>query len=71
MEEKKELENNILKWPTYYAVGMFKSVKRAVRRGNVDTYSGVPYPTRPFNNRKPTRGRANNEIKKSIYGQLG
>ncbi len=57
-------------WPSYAAVSKFKSVRRAIRRGHVDLFSGVIYPNRPFNNKKVTRGRKYNELKKSIYGQL-
>lgn len=53
----------------FEAVRRFKSVKRAMRRGHVSPI-GEPYPNRPFNNRKPTRGRKINEIKKVIYGRL-
>lgn len=47
----------------YEAVGKFKSVRRAIRRGLVSPY-GVVYPKRPFGNTKMNR------IKREIYGQL-
>lgn len=53
----------------------FRSINRAIRRGNVDAY-GMFILRRPFNNRANTckrRGktsRANNEYKKSIYAAL-
>ena len=64
-------ENNILpRWPSYQAVSKFKSVRRAIKRGHVDLFFGIVYQRRPYNNRRPTAGRAHNELKKRIYGQL-
>lgn len=57
-------------WSTYYAISHFKSVRRAIRKGYVDLFTGIIYPTRPFNNRKPTRGRKMNVTKQQIYEQL-
>lgn len=57
-------------WSNYYAVSHFKSVRRAIRKGYVDLFTGIIYPTRPFNNRKPTRGRKMNCTKQQIYEQL-
>lgn len=57
-------------WHNYNAVSKFKSVRRAIRRGHVDLFTGAIYPSRPFNNRKPTRGRKMNNLKKQIYEQL-
>lgn len=54
---------------SFNAVGRFKSVWRAIRRGNVSP-SGFIYPSRPFNNSKATRGRQENENRKRIYDQL-
>lgn len=57
------------------AVGQYKSVKRAIRRGNVSNL-GISYPSRPFNNRKNTSSRKGinsrvvNEEKKRIYARL-
>lgn len=71
-----EINNNFIedgtipKFINYSAVSKFKSVRRAIRRGHVDLISGVIYPDRPFNNRKPTRGREHNQLKKSIYDRL-
>lgn len=59
----------------YRAVGKFKSIRRAIRRGLVSP-SGTICPKRPFNNRANTSGRKGyhsrvmNEVKKSIYEQL-
>lgn len=59
----------------YRAVGKFKSVRRAIRRGLVSP-SGTICPKRPFNNRANTsrrkghHSRVMNEVKKSIYEQL-
>ena len=54
---------------TFEATSKFKSVWRAMRRGHVSPH-GVVYPSRPFNNRKPTLGRKINEDKKGIYAEL-
>lgn len=54
---------------TFEAVKRFRSVRRAFRRGHISPYGEI-YPKRPFSNRKPTRGRAMNELKKKIYGEL-
>ena len=59
----------------YRAVGKFKSIRRAIRRGLVSP-SGTICPKRPFNNRANTsrrkghHSRVMNEVKKSIYEQL-
>ena len=53
----------------FEAVSKFKSVKRAMKRGNVSPIGEI-HPRRPFNNRKPTKGRKVNETKKMIYGRL-
>lgn len=59
----------------YRAVGKFKSIRRAIRKGLVSP-SGTICPKRPFNNRANTsRGKGHhsrvmNEVKKSIYEQL-
>lgn len=54
----------------YDAVSKVKSVRRAIRRGKVDLFSGLVYPSRPFNNRKDTAGRDYNKRRKDIYGRL-
>lgn len=61
-------ENNILHLRTYEVVKRFKSVRRAIRRGN-SSLDGVIYPKRPFNNAKHKKGSLNDE-KKRIYEQL-
>lgn len=75
LEEFKKyvVENSGLK--IFEAVGKFKSVKRAIRRGHV-TPSGLIIPKRPFSNkantskRKGVHSRSTNELKKQIYGQF-
>ena len=59
---------------TYEAVGKFKSVRRAIRRGLVTT-EGFIMPSRPFNNKRNSckRGkhsRPMNEEKKRIYASI-
>lgn len=61
--------NELPKWSNYNAVSRFRSVRRAIKRGHVDLYTGIMYPNRPFNNRKPTVGRKFNELKKDVYEQ--
>ena len=51
------------------AVSKYKSVARAIRRGDVTKY-GTITPKRPFNNRANTFSRTMNEYKKNIYGRL-
>ena len=64
------IDNNKLpKFTSYTIVSKYKSVRRAIRRGHIDLYTGLPFPERPFSNRKPTYGRKLNELKKQIYGQ--
>lgn len=59
---------------TFDAVGKFKSVSRAIRRGHV-TSIGVIAPNKPFNNRANSskrpgvHSRVTNELKKQIYGR--
>lgn len=62
-------ENTIPNYLSYNIVSKFRSIKRAIRRGKIDLYTGLPFPKRPFSNRKPTIGRKLNELKKRIYGQ--
>lgn len=40
----------------FNGINKYKSVQRAIRRGHISPI-GEPYPDRPFNNRKHTRGR--------------
>lgn len=63
-------EGIIPKYTNYYAVSKFRSIRRAIKRGHVDLITGVIYPKRPFNNRKPTLGRLRNETKKKTYGKI-
>ena len=65
----------ILHLRTYEAVSEFKSVMRAIKRGQV-SLDGIIFPKRPFNNRANTckrkghHSRTINERKKMIYEQL-
>ena len=61
-------EDTLPRWSNYSAVSKFKSVRRAIRRGHVDLFTGIIYPKRPFSNKKRTKGRRINELKKQIYG---
>ena len=57
------------------AIGKYKSIERALRRGHLTQYGRI-VPKRPFNNRantskkKKAHSRSVNEYKKNIYGQL-
>lgn len=51
---------------TFEGVRKFKSVRRAIRRGNVSP-SGVIYPKKPFNNRL---GKELENKKRKIYESL-
>ena len=65
----------ILHLRTYEAVNKFKSVMRAIKRGQV-SLDGIIFPKRSFNNRANTckrkghHSRTINERKKMIYEQL-
>lgn len=71
--EKYITDSNILK--IFEAIGKFKSVQRAIKRGHV-TIEGIIMPKRPFNNRantskrKGVHSRGTNELKKHIYEQI-
>lgn len=59
---------------SYQAIGKFKSIRRAIRRGLV-TPTGYIIPSRPFNNRKNSckngnHSRPMNEEKKRIYASI-
>lgn len=66
----KDFDNGVLHIFSFNGVSKFKSIRRAIRRGKVDLFTGVVYPRRPFNNRKPTPGRRFNESRKEIYGRI-
>lgn len=50
-----DFEEGIIYLRNYYAVGLFKSVRRAIKRGHVSIFGDI-YPHRPFNNRKRKKG---------------
>lgn len=56
-------------YTNYNAVEKYKSIRRAIKRGKVDLYTGIASPPRPFNNRKYTLGKDINRLKQSIYEQ--
>lgn len=59
----------------FAAISKFKSIGRAIKRGNV-TEEGIIMPRKPFNNRANTserkriHSRTLNQQKKSIYAEL-
>lgn len=50
-------------------INKHRSVWRAMRRGNVSV-DGSVFPRRPYNNRKPTKGRKQQIIARNIYEQF-
>lgn len=66
----KDFNDGILHIFSYNGVSKFKSVRRAIKRGKVDLFTGIVYPRRPFNNRKPTKGRRFNESRREIYERI-
>ena len=69
IRDNPNMELDLDHFVNFEAVKRFKSVRRAFRRGLISPYGEI-YPKRPFSNKKPTRGRAMNELKKKIYGEL-
>lgn len=69
VRDNPSMELDLDHFVNFEAVKKFKSVRRAFRRDHISPY-GVVYPKRPFSNKKPTRGRAMNELKKKIYVEL-
>lgn len=61
-------EKNILHLRNFEAVKRFRSIRRAIKRGQV-SLDGIIYPKRPFNNVKRSKNSLNG-IKKKIYEQL-
>ena len=51
---------------TFNGVSKFKSVRRAIRRGNL-SITGMVYPKRPFNNRK---NKPLETLKRKIYNGI-
>ena len=75
-EFKEHISNDImyLHLNYYAAVGKFKSVRRAIRRGSVTT-EGIIMPSRPFHNKRNSckRGKHSrpfNERKKVVYANI-
>lgn len=62
---QEEVNKGTLFLRNYYCVNKFKSVRRAIKRGNMSVFGDI-YPRRPFNNRKTK----DSELKRKIYGQL-
>lgn len=47
----------------------YKSLRRRLKRGTINPLTGQSM-KRPYNNRKPTKGRKLNEFKKKEYAKL-
>ena len=75
MEEGKTKESQynepkmMLYLAVYSAVGKYRSIRRAIRKGHVTSW-GEEVPKRPFNNGKRTSGRELQISKEKIYGEL-
>lgn len=54
---------------TYEAVSVYRSVRRAMKRGHITPW-GVIASKRPFNNRSRTAGREQQLLKERLYGQV-
>lgn len=61
-------EKNILHLRNFEAVKRFRSIRRAIKRGQV-SLDGIIYPKRPFKNIKRSKNSLNG-IKKKIYERL-
>lgn len=61
--------DNIIHLYSYEGVKVFKSIRRAMKRGHVTPW-GVVAPKRPFNNRSRTAGREQQLLKERLYGQV-
>ena len=61
-------EHGMLSLRTFEGVSKFKSVRRAIKRGNISLYGDI-YPKRPFSNRKRGRGTATYNRRK-VHEQL-
>lgn len=61
-------KKNILHLRNFEAVKRFRSIRRAIKRGQV-SLDGIIYPKRPFNNVKRSKNSLNG-IKKKIYERL-
>ena len=64
-----DFNQGILHLRDYSGVRMFKSTRRAIRRGHVSIFGDV-YPRRPFNNRKRNKRGDITYKKRRIYEQL-
>jgi len=62
------MKDNILHLRDFSGVRHFKSIRRAIRRGNASLY-GYIYPKRPFNNKKRGKGTLT-YIKRQIHEWL-
>ncbi len=61
-------KEGILYLRSYMGVGLFKSIRRAIRRGHISIFGDI-YPKRPFNNRKRGIG-TDTYNKRRIYESL-
>lgn len=63
-----DFRNGILHLVDYSGVKKFKSIRRAIKRGNVSIFGDI-YPDKPFNNRKRNKQGDITYQKRKIYDQ--
>lgn len=63
-----DFTNGILHLVDYGGVRKYKSVRRAIKRGNVSIFGDL-YPNKPFNNRKRNKKGDITNQRRKIYGQ--
>lgn len=63
-----DFEKGILNLRDFYCTKVFKSVRRAIKRGHMSVF-GVVFPRRPFSNKKETK-KGLTYKKRRIYEQL-
>ena len=61
----KNFKEGTLYLRSFMGVSKYKSIRRAIRRGNVSIFGDL-YPKRPYNN----RGTKDSKVKRQIYEQL-
>ena len=61
----KNFKEGVLYLRSFMGVSKYKSIRRAIRRGNVSIFGDL-YPRRPYNN----RGTKDSKVKRQIYEQL-
>ena len=66
---KNFFENGTIYLRSFNGVAVFKSIRRAIRRGHCSMYGDI-YPRRPFNNRKRNKKGDITYQRRQVYKQL-